>query len=72
MDWSSIIVALITGALTLCGVLASNAKQQAIMHERLERVRDDIDKLAAKVEAHNNFGNRLAVMEDRVSRLEGR
>ncbi len=67
----SIIVAIITGVLTLVGVLISNSKSQAVMEER-------VDELTREVREHNNFAKRMPVVEEqlkvanhRIADLEG-
>ena len=66
----SIITALITGGLTLMGVLAANNKQQAITDTKL-------DELTREVREHNDFarrvpvvGEQIKVMNHRISDLE--
>lgn len=61
----SIIVALITGALTLIGVLISNGKAQAVTETKL-------DALTKAVEKHNNFAQRLPLVEQKLEFIEGR
>ena len=64
----SIIVALITGVLTLVGVLISNGKAQAVTDTKLEA-------LTKAVEKHNNFAQRIPVVEEKIKvinhRLDG-
>ena len=64
----SIIVAIITGVLTLIGVLISNSRSQAVTETRLE-------ELTREVRLHNNFAQRVPVMEEQIKvvnhRLEG-
>lgn len=67
----SIIVAIITGVLTLIGVLISNSKSQAVMEER-------VTELTREVREHNKFAKRMPVVEEqikvinhRISDLEG-
>lgn len=55
----SIIVAIITGVLTLVGVLISNSKSQAVMEER-------VDELTREVREHNNFAKRMPVVEEQL------
>ena len=55
----SIITALITGGLTLMGVLAANNKQQAITDTKL-------DELTREVREHNDFARRVPVVEIKV------
>lgn len=55
----AIITALITGGLTLVGVLISNGKAQAITETRL-------DELTREVREHNNFARRVPVVEEQI------
>ena len=55
----SIIVAIISGVLTLIGVLISNSKTQAVTETRLE-------ELTREVRLHNNFAQRVPVMEEQI------
>lgn len=55
----AIITALITGGLTLAGVLISNGKAQAITETRL-------DELTREVREHNNFARRVPVVEEQI------
>ena len=55
----SIIVAIITGILTLIGVLISNSRSQAVAETRLE-------ELTREVRLHNNFAQRVPVMEEQI------
>lgn len=59
MDWTSIIVALITGWLAFLGVLVSNRKSGALIAYRLQQ-------LEAKVDKHNNFAERIPVIENDI------
>ena len=55
----SIVVALITGAITLVGVLIANSKSQAVTETKLE-------ELTREVRAHNNFAQRIPVLEEQM------
>ena len=55
----SIIVAMITGVLTLIGVLISNSRSQAVTETRLE-------ELTREVRLHNNFAQRVPVIEEQI------
>ena len=55
----SIIVAIITGVLTLIGVLISNSRSQAVTETKLE-------ELTREVRLHNNFAQRVPVMEEQI------
>ncbi len=61
----SIIVALITGALTLLGVLISNQRTQAVTETRLE-------ELTREVREHNNFAKRMPVVEEQIKVINHR
>lgn len=55
----SIIVAIITGVLTLAGVLISNSKSQAVVEEQVK-------ELTREVREHNNFAKRIPVVEEQL------
>ena len=55
----SIVAALITGAITLIGVLIANSKSQAVTETKLE-------ELTREVRAHNNFAQRIPVLEEKM------
>lgn len=63
MDWSSIVVALITGGLALVGTLAgvyfSNRKSGALIAYRLQQLEEKVDK-------HNHFAQRMPVVEEQI------
>lgn len=61
----SIIVAIITGVLTLFGVLISNSKSQAVMEER-------VDELTREVGEHNKFAKRMPVVEEQIKVINHR
>ena len=55
----SIIVALITGSMTLIGVLIANNKQQAVTDTKL-------DELTREVREHNDFASRVPILEEQM------
>lgn len=59
----SIVVAIITGVVTLAGVIMSNSKSRAVMEVKL-------DELSKRVEKHNQVIERQYEVERRVSVLE--
>lgn len=61
----SIIIALITGGMTLIGVLVSNSKAQAVTDTKL-------DELTREVREHNNFAKRVPVLEEKMELCEER
>lgn len=62
---NEIIVALITGGVTLVGVLISNQKSQAVTETKLE-------ELTREVREHNNFARRVPVMEEQIKVINHR
>ena len=56
---TEIIVAVITGCITLAGVLISNSKSQAVTETPLE-------ELTREVREHNNFARRMPVVEEQI------
>lgn len=54
-----IIASLLTGAVTLIGVLIANSKAQAVTETKLE-------ELTREVREHNNFARRMPVVEEQI------
>ncbi len=61
----AVITALITGGLTLLGVLISNGRAQAILETKVE-------ELAREVREHNNFARRMPVVEEQIKVINHR
>lgn len=61
----NIITALITGAVTLLGVLIANGKNQAVTETKLE-------ELTREVREHNNFAKRMPVVEEHLKTVDRR
>lgn len=61
----NIIVALITGGITLIGVLIANNKSQAVTDTKLE-------ELTREVREHNNFAKRMPVVEEQIKVINHR
>ena len=62
---NEIIVALITGGVTLVGVLISNRTSQAVTETKLE-------ELTREVREHNNFARRVPVVEEQIKVINHR
>ena len=62
---NEISVAIITGGITLVGVLLANQKTQAVMETR-------IDELTREVREHNNFAHRMPVVEEQIKVINHR
>ena len=61
----SITVALISGGLTLIGVLIANSRTQAVTDTKLE-------ELTREVREHNNFAKRMPVIEEQIKVINHR
>lgn len=55
----AIIVAVISSAVTLIGVLIANSRSQAVMEVKIE-------ELTREVREHNNFARRMPVVEEQI------
>ena len=66
----SIAIALITGGLSLVGVILSNRNNAQHMEQQLEMrqtVTDTkLDELTREVREHNNFAKRMPVVEEQI------
>ena len=62
---TEIIVALVTGAITLAGVLISNSRSQAVTDTKLE-------ELTREVREHNGFAKRMPVLEEQIKVINHR
>ena len=61
----AIIASLITGGITLLGVLIANGKSQAVTETKL-------DELTREVREHNNFARRMPVVEEQIKVINHR
>ena len=61
----TVIAAVITGAITLLGVLIANGKTQAVMETK-------VDELTREVREHNNFARRMPVVEEQIKVINHR
>ena len=61
----TIVVALISGGVTLAGVLIANSRSQAVTETKL-------DALPREVREHNNFARRMPVVEEQIRDMERR
>ena len=55
----TVLAALITGAVTLIGVLIANSRSQAVTDTKLE-------ELTREVREHNNFAKRVPILEEQM------
>ena len=61
----SVLAALVTGVLTLVGVLVSNSRAQAVTEAKLE-------ELTREVREHNGFARRMPVVEEQIKVMNHR
>ena len=61
----NIITAIITGGVTLLGVLIANGTSQAVTENKL-------DELTREVREHNNFARRMPVVEEQIKVINHR
>ena len=66
----AIIAALVTGILSLAGVVISNLASNAKMSQSLEKAQavtdEKIEELTREVREHNNFARRVPVLEEKA------
>ena len=61
----TVIATVITGAITLIGVLIANSKTQAVMETK-------VDELTREVREHNNFAKRMPVIDEPIKVINHR
>ena len=61
----SIIAAILSGVVTLIGVLIANSRSNAVMEYKIE-------ELTREVREHNNFARRMPVMEEQIKVINHR
>lgn len=61
----SIIAAVISGAITLLGVMVANGRNQAVTETKL-------DELTREVREHNGFAKRMPVVEEQIKVINRR
>lgn len=84
---SGIVIAIVTGLLSLAGVIvtsASNRKKisqdfqrnaelaDARLDSQIKVINAHLENLGEEVRKHNSFGSRIPVLEEKVSNLEKR
>ena len=72
----TILAALITGGLSLLGVLAAGNRRARAMEARLEKAQavtdTKLEELTREVRIHNNFAMRVPVLEEQLQAAERR
>lgn len=64
-NMETVIAAVITGSITLIGVLIASNKSQAVTETKL-------DELTREVREHNNFARRMPVLEEQIKVINHR
>ena len=66
----AIIVAIITGGMSLIGVVVSNNRTAQSMDAKLDKqqavTETKLEELTREVRAHNNFAQRVPVLEEQI------
>ena len=72
----AIIVALITGGLSLLGIIYSSNKTAQAMDSKLDKqqtvMETKMDELTREVREHNNFAKRMPVVEEQIKGINHR
>lgn len=61
----TVLASIITGGITLVGVLIANSRNQAVMETKVE-------ELTREVREHNNFARRMPVVEEQIKVINRR
>lgn len=62
---TDIIIAALAFAGTLAGSLLASSKSQAVLEERVNGIKEDINTLSERVDKHNHLNERLIKVEER-------
>ena len=72
----NILIALITGGLSLLGVIFSNSSSNRRVEAKLEKAQavtdTKLEALTREVRAHNNFAQRMPVVEEQIKVINHR
>ena len=72
----AIIVALITGGLSLLGIIYSSSKSASKVDAKLDKqqavIETKMDELTREVREHNNFARRMPVVEEQIKTINHR
>ena len=73
---TEIIIALITGGLSLVGVIISNSRSNSKVQQKIETAQAvtdcKIDELTREVREHNNFARRMPAVEEQIKAINDR
>lgn len=72
----SIIIAVITGGLSLLGIIYSSGKSASKVDAKLDKqqaiIETKMDELTREVREHNNFARRMPVVEEQIKVINHR
>lgn len=72
----AILVAIITGGLSLLGIIYSSSKSASKVDEKLDKqqavIETKMDELTREVREHNNFAKRVPVVEEQIKVINHR
>lgn len=63
IDYSTVIVAVLSLIGTIAGSFMANSKTTALMQMEMDHIKSDIKELDEKVHKHNNLVERMALVE---------
>lgn len=76
MDYTAILVAIISGIVTILTVISQNKATQSMITNQLQihqAVTDEkIENLTREVRQHNEFAVRIPVIEERIKNMESK
>ena len=72
----AILVAIITGGLSLLGIIYSSGKSASKVHAKLDKqqavIETKLNELTREVREHNNFARRVPVVEEQIKVINHR
>lgn len=72
----AILVAIITGSLSLLGIIYSSSKSASKVDEKLDKqqavIETKLNELTREVREHNNFARRVPVVEEQIKVINHR
>lgn len=69
---NTVIVVIISSLATIFTTIWTARNSDAVQGEQIKNIQEEIGKLAAKVEQHNNYGLEIVDLKARVTSLERR
>lgn len=69
---NTVLVVIISSLASIITTIWTSRSSDAIQGEQIKTIQSEIEKLATKVEQHNNYGLEIVDLKARVSALEKR